>query len=169
VKWGSKKGQTSDKSGKADVWPTALRTFRCALTTVLAQYGSDQQPYGAEGPSVKAVDRELLRAEFFKIYSVDGETEQKRKEAKRKQFGRKLSAADEAGLIEVREVKGLDFVWLKEPAAAPHHTGSDDGSRPSGTAADKSRQCPACPDCPRDACRFHRFIFAMFAHRTEEP
>jgi hypothetical protein len=61
---------------------------------------------------VKAVDREVVRAEFYKSHPADGDTEQKRKEAKRKAFNRSIHDAADKELIGVRDINGVTVLWL---------------------------------------------------------
>jgi hypothetical protein len=79
---------------------------------VLSEAATDQYPYGADGPMLKAVDREVVRAEFYKSHPADGDTEQKRKEAKRKAFNRSIHDAADKELIGVRDINGVTVLWL---------------------------------------------------------
>jgi hypothetical protein len=79
------------------------------LMNVLVDHGGNQQPF-ADGPVVRAVDIEVVRAEFYKSYPADGDAKQKQ-DTKQKAFNRAIDAQDRA-LIRVREVRRRDADWL---------------------------------------------------------
>jgi hypothetical protein len=106
------------KPSKSPGWPKSLQTFRRALQAVLPDNGVEIRPFGADGPLVRAVEKKLIRGEFYKIYAADGDTEEKRKEAKQKAFRRNIINAADKELIGVREVDGSELVWLI--ASSPH-------------------------------------------------
>jgi hypothetical protein len=100
-------------------WSPSLQLLRRILMTMLVTASSDLTPF-ADGPVVRAVDRELVRAEFYKQHPADGDAKQKA-EARRKAFNRAVKDAQAKSLIMVREVAGVQLVWLatktEEPAA----------------------------------------------------
>ena len=51
-------------------WPKALRIFKRALDEALGNFGKTTTPR-AGMPEVRAVDREAVRAEFFRLYPGD--------------------------------------------------------------------------------------------------
>jgi hypothetical protein len=67
-----------------------------------------------DGPLVKAVDIKLVRAEFYKEYPADGDTEKQRGEAKKKAFNRAIKDAQARSLIGVRETEGVQYIWLAQ-------------------------------------------------------
>lgn len=85
--------------------------------TVLTDAGIDIVPF-ADGPTVRALDKELIRAEFYKQYSADGDAEQKA-QTRRKAFGRTIRQAQDKSLIVVREIDGVELVWLAKKEEAP--------------------------------------------------
>jgi hypothetical protein len=101
---------------KTDTWPRKLTVFHDALFNALADGGRAQQPF-IDGPLVRAVDRELVRAEFYKRYPADGGTEERRNDAKRKAFNRSLTDAQESKLIGVADVDQLTLVWSTKHAS----------------------------------------------------
>lgn len=92
-------------------WPQSLRIFRTALSTALIEHGAMARPYGSSGPEVRVVKEAALRWEFLRSYPADGETEEKRVQAKRKAFVRALKTAIEKGLVAAREIGGVDHLW----------------------------------------------------------
>ena len=103
----------------ASKWSTnALRNLKKAMDEVLPAHGRDECPY-ADGPTVRLVDSDLLRAEFAKINVVDSEPE-KMAEAQRKAYTRTLKAAQDKALIQVKNKdKGGQIVWLIKPLKTP--------------------------------------------------
>jgi hypothetical protein len=101
VQW-KVEGAAFRKSG-AEMWPRPLVGFRDALFNVLALYGSEQRPF-PDGPMVCAVDTELVRAEFYKRYPADGDTEERRQDARRKAYNRSVTGAQQRQLIGVAVV-----------------------------------------------------------------
>jgi hypothetical protein len=63
---------------------------------------------------VRVADIEWVRTEFYKIYHADSETEEGSKAAKRKQFNRTLSGAQEKGLVCVRTAPAAELARSKE-------------------------------------------------------
>jgi hypothetical protein len=92
----------------------SLRLLRQVLMNMLADCGSQQRPH-SDGPAVRAVDQDLVRAEFYKSYPAEGD-EAAKKDARQKAFRRALLDAQAKGLIGVRDIGTVTFVWL----AAPH-------------------------------------------------
>src|SRR5262249_11482388 len=103
--------QTSDKG-----WPRSLRLLRQILMATLAD-GKDIQPF-PNGPVVRACDLEVVRAEFSKQYPANGNARQKA-DARRKAFQRAVEDAQGRALVGVREVEGVQFVWLARPEGRP--------------------------------------------------
>jgi hypothetical protein len=110
-----------DESGRKKRWGRTLQTLRRALMVVLAERGQVIRPFGMEGPAVRAVDRESLRTEFYKIVIVDSATTAQQNEAKKKAFNRSLKEAVLNELIGVREVGDQTMIWfaMPEDAAIP--------------------------------------------------
>jgi hypothetical protein len=99
------------KKAGAEMWPRPLVVFGDALHNVLAEHGSEQRPF-PDGPVVRAVDTDLVRAEFYKRYPADGDTEEKRQGAKRRAYNRSLTSAQQRHLIGVAVVDKTTLIWL---------------------------------------------------------
>jgi hypothetical protein len=104
------------KQLKADAWSKSLRLLRQVLMNMLADAGKDLRPF-SDGPMVRAVDQEIVRAEFYKSYPADGDAKAKQN-ARRQAFGRALKDAQAKGLIGVREIETVTYVWLATTANA---------------------------------------------------
>jgi hypothetical protein len=57
-----------------------------------------------------------VRREFYRQYPADGDEKQKA-DARRQAFNRAVKAAQEASLIAIRELNGVQLVWLTKPEA----------------------------------------------------
>ena len=82
---------------------------------LLADCGVDLKPF-ADGPTVRALKVELVRAEFCKGYYAEGDTPKKVRDAKLSAFKRAIDTGIERKVIMLREIADEQFVWL---AAAP--------------------------------------------------
>jgi hypothetical protein len=111
INW-SPAGATAAKP-KGDSWSKATKLLRQVLMNMLASAGQDIRPY-ADGPIVRGVDRELVRAEFYKSKPADGDAKQ-RAEARRKAFNRSTDQAHERELVGIREIEGVTWIWLAKP------------------------------------------------------
>jgi len=112
-RWGSMVAVAEVSAVKpASDWPPALSVFRQALQTALADGAFEDRPF-PNGPTLRVVFLHLVRDEFAKITHVDSASEEKRQEAIRKQFARKLADAQSKKLIGVRaRSDGKTLVWL---------------------------------------------------------
>jgi hypothetical protein len=97
-------------------WTASLQLLRRVLTTTLADHGQNAQPF-LDGPEVRACDLELVRAQFYRQYPAEGNEEQKQ-EARRKAFGRHVKASVDRSVAAVREVDGVQLIWLTRSDAA---------------------------------------------------
>jgi hypothetical protein len=113
ITWSEQSDPVADtKDKKKDPWSKSLRLLRRVLMNLLVDRGVDQHPY-PDGPIVRAVDKEVVRAEFYKDYPADGETAEKKQVAKNKAFNRAIKDAQAAGLIGVREIElNIQYIWL---------------------------------------------------------
>jgi hypothetical protein len=68
VRWRSDEMELTAEKGKR--WPKALRIFKRALDEALDSFGKTTTPRVGM-PEVRAVDREAVRAEFFRLYPGD--------------------------------------------------------------------------------------------------
>jgi hypothetical protein len=92
-------------------WTKTLRIFKRALQVTLDDLGADLHPW-VDGPTVRAVNKEAVRAEFYKAYPAEGETPQQRQEASRKAFNRAVTDALERNLICMREINLVQYLWM---------------------------------------------------------
>jgi hypothetical protein len=98
-----------------DKWDKkSMRHLQRTLMAMLAEHGEDTQPGPPDGPSIRAVNVETVRAEFYATYVVDGTDEQKAA-ARQKAFKRALNEAQAAGLVGAREIGGQQLMWLSVP------------------------------------------------------
>jgi hypothetical protein len=103
-------------------WTTTLEPLRKALMTLLSEQSHSKYPFGQAGPVVNSVNREALRAEFFRWVTVNS-SQEKGADAKRKKFNRALDAATTARLIGVSG--GMVWLILPEDAGAQINSQSD--------------------------------------------
>jgi len=118
--WGSMVAVAHESAAKpASDWPPALSVFRQALQTALADGAFDDRPFPS-GPTLRVVFLHLVRDEFAKITHVDSASEEKRQEAVRKQFTRKLNDAQSRKLVGVRTREDdKSLVWLVSRGGIP--------------------------------------------------
>ena len=102
------------KPADAD-WSKSLRLLRQVLMGVLA--GAGRERAFTDEPAVRAVDIELVRAEFYRQYPTDGNRE-KKTTARRQAFHRAVKDAQSKGLVATREVEGVQWIWLTRPEAS---------------------------------------------------
>jgi hypothetical protein len=81
--------------------------------TLLADVGTDIIPF-ADGPKVRAIRSEIVRAEFYKQYPTTDADPKKRQEARKKAYQRVIRAAQQRELLSVRELDGVEWLWLTE-------------------------------------------------------
>jgi hypothetical protein len=118
---------------KKDPWSKSLRLLRRVLMNVLVEHGKDLHPYSDDPTTrVRAVDKEIVRTEFYKDHPADGETHEKRQEAKKKAFKRAINDAQTAGLIGVREIDSVQYVWLAKTEAPTQVQGGQGGQNAQG-------------------------------------
>jgi hypothetical protein len=92
-------------------WTRSLTVLRRILMALLADAGTDILPF-ADGPTVRAIKSETVRAEFYKQYSTTDTDPKKRQEARSKAYRRAIRTAQERNAIAVRELDGIDWLWL---------------------------------------------------------
>jgi hypothetical protein len=86
------------------------------MMNMLADSGKDVHPW-TDGPVVRAIDIEIVRAEFYKSHVADGKTAEKKQAAHRQAFHRAVRTAQEKNLIGVREIEGSKMIWLAAACA----------------------------------------------------
>jgi hypothetical protein len=97
-----------------DPWASkSLRLLRKCLSAATADKGEEFYPTPGEPPT-QAVDREIVRPEFYKSYVVDG-TAQQKADARQKAFKRAIQEAQDRGLIGVQTVNERTLVWDLTP------------------------------------------------------
>src|SRR6516165_3598483 len=121
IDWNAKPSKTAppndpwQQSKRQDQRTAALRLKR-VLMSLLAEAGVDQS-LSPNGPMVRMVDQEIIRAEFYIQTPADGTPEQKGN-LRRQKFLRALAWAEENGLIGVKEVNNVVYLWLAQPNMA---------------------------------------------------
>jgi hypothetical protein len=126
IDWGTAVAPGQDaKEGKADPWTKSLRLLRQVMIN-LWEGGTSLRPT-ADSPIIRAIDRELVRAEYYKCYLADGDDKKSQQAAKRQAFNRAVREAQAKSLIGVREIDTVTYLWL---GAIPQRTADDDDSEP---------------------------------------
>jgi hypothetical protein len=117
-------GQAESRAAKPDKDPWAaksLRLLRQTLMNMLADCGKDIQPF-PDGPMVRAVAQEAVRAEFYKSYPAVGDAKAKQA-AKQKAFRRALLDAQAEKLIGIRDIETDTWIWLASTPGRTEGTG----------------------------------------------
>lgn len=94
---------------KSSKWTRGLSVFRDATTAAILDGGQEHRP-GGDGPIVKAVTVDCIRAQHSRLYVHSGEGD--RAEAERKAWSRALRSARDNRLIGSENSCGRDLVWL---------------------------------------------------------
>jgi hypothetical protein len=111
LRWGEPTEVRTAAKPKKNPWAAKpLRHLYKVITNMLADCGSEQRPF-PDGPIVKAVDIEIVRAEFCKSYPATGDAATK-KEARRKAFNRATETANHQHLIGSRDIGATTFIWF---------------------------------------------------------
>jgi hypothetical protein len=80
------------------------------LMSVLAEQGVEL-PIPPDGPTVRMVDQEVVREQFYVGTPADGTPEQRGK-FRRQKFSRALDWAEDQQLIGIGEIDGIAYIWL---------------------------------------------------------
>lgn len=80
---------------------------------LVASCGIEPRPF-ADGPIVRAVDLELVRAEFYKSHPATGD-EKAKSNTRRQAFTRAIREAGNRGLVATRDIGAITFIWLTDP------------------------------------------------------
>jgi len=118
---------TEDPIIRKEDWPPAVRELRKALLDAILTSGFDHRIEG--GPTVRAVDLDIVRNSFYNSYIVASDaivTAEARRDAKRMAFKRQLSLALTKGLVcgQSRD-KGSQFLWLAKADPNEHSNTSE--------------------------------------------
>jgi hypothetical protein len=92
---------------------TAVLRLKRVLMTILAGQGVDM-PIPPDGPTVRMVDQELVRKEFYASTPAEGTPKQKR-QFRYAQFKRALNWAEQEQLIAIGEIDEVTYIWLVRP------------------------------------------------------
>jgi hypothetical protein len=88
--------------------------FKRAMLTTLAQHGVDLS-IAPNGPTVRMVDQEIVREEFYRHTSAPDGTPDQKASFRQKQFRRAIEWAEVHELIESQEVDEKTYLWLTRP------------------------------------------------------
>ena len=111
IDWGAAPGGTKDQDDQSKSWSKSIKLLQRTLMNVLgSDQASEQRPF-PNGPTVRAVDIEIVRAEFYKSYPATGDAEQKQA-TRRQAFNRAVKMAQEKELIGVRDIGQVTYVWF---------------------------------------------------------
>lgn len=87
------------------------KAYMSALEIALLDSGATEEPFGADGPKVKATDREAARREFYAAWPADGDTPTKQAAAKQKAFRRGEAELLNRHAIGVRDIGVRTIIW----------------------------------------------------------
>jgi len=114
-------GAAAEPPSESDLWAqprrqdqrTAVLRLKRVLMTILAEQGVDLsiQP---DGPTVRMVDQELVRKDFYASTPAEGTSKQKR-QFRYAQFKRALDWAEQEQLIAIGEIGEVTYIWLTRP------------------------------------------------------
>jgi len=111
----------AEPPSQSDIWAqprrqdqrTAVLRLKRVLMTILAEQGVDL-PIPPDGPTVRMVDQELVRKDFYATTPADGTPKQKR-QFRYAQFKRALDWAEQEQLIAIGEIGEVTYIWLTRP------------------------------------------------------
>lgn len=108
IDWSAGGETNSEKAAKEakPAWSGKAKYLKNAIERAMIDFGSKIRPYGNNGPEVKAVTRDKIRAEFCRSYTADNPA------AKRQAFKRLVDAAGAQSLIASQEIAGEDWIWF---------------------------------------------------------
>jgi AAA domain len=89
------------------------RLLRSAMMSLLAEQATELQ---IDGAPVRALDQEIVRAEFYRNKAADG-TPQQQQAARQKAFRRAVDGARDRQLIGVRVIEPRTWLWFAAPGA----------------------------------------------------
>ena len=80
------------------------------MNVLTSDQAGEHRPF-VDGPTVRAIDIEIVRAEFYKSYPAEGDAV-KMQAARRQAFNRAITGAQGKELVGIREVGGVTLIWL---------------------------------------------------------
>jgi hypothetical protein len=115
IEWGGTV-EAPTASGEEKSWATKdTRFLRQVMMNLLADCATEIR-LRPEGPLVRALDQEVIRAEFYRSKAADG-TPQQQRAARQKAFRRAVDSARDRQLIGVRVIEERTWLWLSTPHA----------------------------------------------------
>ena len=120
-----------EAQSEPDIWAqprrqdqrTAVLRLKRVLMTILAEQGVNLS-IPPDGPTVRMVDQELVRKDFYASTPAEGTSKQKR-QFRYAQFKRALDWAEQEQLIAIGEIGEVTYIWLTRPD--PEDTEEDQG------------------------------------------
>jgi hypothetical protein len=92
---------------------TAVLRLKRTLMAMLAEHGVELL-IPPDGPVMRMIDQELVRAEYYSHTPADGSPDQK-SEFRRKRFSRALDWAEDQSLVAIHEIGGITYLRLARP------------------------------------------------------
>jgi hypothetical protein len=92
---------------------TAVLRLKRVLMDILADRGVNL-PIPPDGPTVRMVDQEIVREQFYSRTPVEGTPKQKR-QLRFLQFKRALGWAEDQQLISIEEINDVTYLRLSRP------------------------------------------------------
>ena len=121
IDWLPAGAAAAEAQSELDIWAqprrqdqrTAVLRLKRVLMTILAGQGVDL-PILPDGPTVRMVDQELVRKDFYASTPAEGTSKQKR-QFRYAQFKRALDWAEQEQLIAIGEIGDITYIWLTRP------------------------------------------------------
>jgi hypothetical protein len=122
VDWTSGPGAAQPAPPPKDPWgqsrqrsqQVVAKRLKRAVMSTLAEHGVDLS-IAPNGPTVRMVDQEIVREEFYRHTSAPDGTPEQKASFRRKQFRRAIEWAEVQELIESQEVDEKTYLWLTRP------------------------------------------------------
>ena len=111
INWAAQQATAKQSDAR---WTPSMQMLRRVLMRMLVD-GKDIKPF-PDGPTMRACDVEVVRAEFYRQYPADG-TDKQKADARRKAFNRSFKGSQAGGLVGSREVDGIQLIWLAKEEA----------------------------------------------------
>ena len=96
----------------------AMLLLKRVLMAKLAKHGMELEGLTSGELTVRGIDQELVREEFYQQTPADG-TQRQKQDFRRKRFTRAINRAIEKQLIGMREIEAITYLWLlpKQPSS----------------------------------------------------